>query len=254
MSARILIVEDDAQIRKFLRISLEANGFAICESRLGADGIALAAEVAPDLLILDLGLPDLDGREVIRRLREWSSMPIIVLSVRADDSEKVAALDAGANDYVTKPFSITELMARIRVLLRRPDPAAPETAVHRVGELEVDLARRSIALGGRELGLSRKEYDLLRSLITRGGGVVTHEELLRAIWGPAHAEDVHYLRVLVNHLRQKLDDPPSRPRYIHTVQGVGYRFATTTATAATGTATTATATATATPTPASPLD
>ena len=236
MSTRILVIEDDAQIRKFLRISLEANGFDVSEARLGADGIVGAADASPDLVILDLGLPDIDGHEVIRRLREWSELPIIVLSVRADDACKVAALDAGANDYVTKPFSITELMARIRGLLRRTDPAARETAFYRFDELEVDLARRRVALGGTELGLSRKEYDLLRSLVTRGGSVITHEELLRAIWGPSHAEDVHYLRVLVNHLRQKLRDAPARPRFIHTVQGVGYRFAT------------------ATPAPDSPLD
>jgi two-component system KDP operon response regulator KdpE len=224
MSAQILIVEDDAQIRKFLRISLEANGFRVGEARLGADAIAIAAEKSPDLVILDLGLPDMDGGEVIRRLREWTEVPIIVLSVRADDADKVAALDNGANDYVTKPFSITELMARIRVLQRRPDRAR-ESAVYRGEELEVDLARRRVTLRGKELGLSRKEYELLRSLVTRGGLVITHEELLSTIWGPAHTEDVHYLRVLVNHLRQKLGDGPARPRYIHTVQGVGYRFA-----------------------------
>jgi two-component system KDP operon response regulator KdpE len=224
MSARILIVEDDAQIRKFLRISLEANGFAVSEARLGEDAIALAAEVSPDVVVLDLGLPDMDGREVIRRLREWTLVPIIVLSVRADDAEKVAALDSGANDYVTKPFSITELMARIRVLQRRP-LRPREAAVYRGAELEVDLARRRVLLRGEELGLSRKEYELLRSLVTRGGLVITHEELLSTIWGHGHAEDVHYLRVLVNHLRQKLGDGPAKPRYIHTVQGVGYRFA-----------------------------
>jgi two-component system KDP operon response regulator KdpE len=225
MTARILIVEDDAQIRKFLRISLEANGFDVGEARLGADGIALAAESSPDVVVLDLGLPDIDGGEVIRRLREWTEVPIIVLSVRADDAEKVAALDAGANDYVTKPFSITELMARIRVLQRRPERTPRESAVYAGEELEVDLAQRRVVLRGEELGLTRKEYELLRSLVTRGGRVITHEELLRAIWGPAHAEDIHYLRVLVNHLRQKLGDEPSQPRYIHTVQGVGYRFA-----------------------------
>ena len=226
MSALLLIVEDDAQIRKFLRISLEANGFSIAEARRGGDGIALAAEQRPDLVILDLGLPDVEGREVIARLREWTGVPIIVLSVRADDAEKVAALDAGANDYVTKPFSITELMARIRALLRRPERATSGAAVLQFDELEVDLARRRVVLDGTEVGLTRKEYALLRSLVTRDGSVITHEELLRAIWGPSHTEDVHYLRVLVNHLRQKLNDEPSRPRFIHTVQGVGYRFAT----------------------------
>jgi two-component system KDP operon response regulator KdpE len=221
----ILLVEDDSQIRKFLRISLEANGFAIAEARLGEDGIAKCAAHAPDLVILDLGLPDIDGRDVIVRIREWSDVPIIVLSVRADELEKVRALDAGANDYVTKPFSITELMARIRASLRKPDPRTPENSRFELDELNIDFAGRRVFLNSRELNLSRKEYDLLRTLVTRSGTVVTHEELLAAIWGPAHVEDVHYLRVLVNHLRKKLTDDPSRPRYIHTVQGIGYRFA-----------------------------
>lgn len=225
MTTMILIIEDDAQIRKFLRISLEANEFAVKEARLGQDGLSRCAEELPDLVILDLGLPDIDGRDVIKRLREWTQVPIIVLSVRSDDIDKVAALDMGANDYVTKPFSITELMARIRVLLRKPTEPAEERSLYRSGDLEVDLAKRRVSLAGRELNVSPKEYALLRCLVTRGGGVLTHEELLRAVWGPSHIEDVHYLRVLVNHLRQKLRDEPSRPRYIHTVQGVGYRFA-----------------------------
>lgn len=220
----ILIIEDDAQIRKFLRISLEANRFDVLEARLGEDGVSRCAEESPDLVILDLGLPDIDGQDVIGRLREWTQVPIIVLSVRSDDMDKVAALDMGANDYVTKPFSITELMARIRVLLRKPEPAEEES-LYRAGDLEVDLAKRRVCLAGRELNVSPKEYALLRCLVRRGGGVLTHEELLRAVWGPAHVEDVHYLRVLVNHLRQKLHEEPSRPRYIHTVQGIGYRFA-----------------------------
>jgi two-component system KDP operon response regulator KdpE len=219
-------MEDDTQIRKFLRISLEANGFLVTEARTGADGITLCAEQSPDLVIIDLGLPDMDGHDVISRLREWTDVPLIVLSVRADDAEKVRALDAGANDYVTKPFSITELMARIRALLRRPDPRAPDKSHYRLNDLEIDLAARRVFLGTEELNVSRKEFDLLRSLVTRSGTVVTHEELLQAIWGPAHVEDIHYLRVLVNHLRQKLKDDPSRPRYVHTVQGIGYRFAT----------------------------
>ena len=224
-SCRILLIEDDAQIRKFLRISLEANGFAVTEARRGADGITLCGEHAADLVVLDLGLPDMDGRDVIARLREWSDVPIIVLSVRADDTEKVEALDAGANDYVTKPFSITELMARIRALTRKTEARQTEESRVRINDLEIDLAGRRAFLRDDELTVSRKEYELLRTLVARRGTVVTHAELLKAIWGPAHAEDVHYLRVLVNHLRQKLKDDPARPRYIHTVQGVGYRFA-----------------------------
>jgi two-component system, OmpR family, KDP operon response regulator KdpE len=222
---RIQIIEDDPQIRKFLRISLQANGFEIAESRLAEDGLVQCAEHDPDLVILDLGLPDIDGREVIRRLRDWSRVPIIVLSVRSDDAEKVAVLDSGANDYVTKPFSISELMARVRVLLRARAPTADERAQYLCGDLVIDLARRQVLLSERELSISRKEYALLRCLVTRGGGVVTHEDILNEIWGPEHVSDVHYLRVLVNHLRQKLEDDPSSPRYIHTVQGVGYRFA-----------------------------
>lgn len=224
-TGRILIIEDDAQIRKFLRISLEANGFSVTEARRGSDGIALCGENAPDLVILDLGLPDIDGRDVILRLREWTDVPIIVLSVRADDTEKVEALDAGANDYVTKPFSITELMACIRALTRRTEARLTEESHIQINDLEIDLAGRRAFLKDDEINVSRKEYELLRSLVTRRGTVVTHAELLKAIWGPTHAEDVHYLRVLVNHLRQKLKDDPARPRFIHTVQGVGYRFA-----------------------------
>lgn len=220
-------MEDDAQIRKFLRISLEANGFAVMEARLAEEGLARCSEARPDLVILDLGLPDLDGREFIRRLREWTDVPLIVLSVRSEDLDKVSALDAGANDYVTKPFSITELMARIRVLLRGAEDAGEKKPSYRYGALELDLARRRVHLCGAEISLSRKEYDLLRCLVTREGKVLTHEEILKEVWGAAHVEDVHYLRVLVNHLRRKLQDEPSRPRYIHTVQGVGYRFAAT---------------------------
>jgi len=221
----VLIIEDDAQIRKFLRISLEANGFGVEEARLGEDGIDLAGTCRPDVIILDLGLPDIDGVAAIGRIREWSKTPIIVLSVRADSREKVRALDAGANDYVTKPFDITELMARLRVMLRtgaaddeRGDPA------YSSGDLEVDLVRRQVRLGGIDVHLSRKEYDLLRLLVAHAGRVLTHEHILREIWGSSHTSDIHYLRVLVASLRQKLGDDPARPRYISTEQGVGYRL------------------------------
>ena len=221
----VLIIEDDAQIRKFLRISLEANSFGVHETRSGEQGVALCAELAPDVLILDLGLPDIGGCEVIRRIREWSATPIIVLSARSDERQKVEALDAGANDYVTKPFSITELMARLRVMLRTAsDPDRASASRYCRGDLEVDLARRRVYFGGGELHLSRKEYDLLRLLVTHVGKVLTHQQILREIWGQAHSEDIHYLRVLVGNLRQKLGDDPTRPRYIYTVQGVGYRL------------------------------
>jgi two-component system KDP operon response regulator KdpE len=221
----VLIVEDDAQIRKFLRISLEANGFEVHETRRGQEGIDLCGTLAPDVVILDLGLPDVDGHEVIRRIREWSAIPVIVLSARADEHEKVLALDSGANDYVTKPFSITELMARLRVMLRTAaDAGSAGRSRYQHGDLDVDLVRRQVFRDGQEQHLSRKEYDLLRLLVTNAGQVLTHEQILRAVWGPSHSEDVHYLRVLVGNLRQKLGDDPTRPRYIHTVQGVGYRL------------------------------
>jgi two-component system KDP operon response regulator KdpE len=223
--AKVLVVEDDAQIRKFLRISLEANGYAVVESRLGELGIDLCSEQNPDLIVLDLGLPDVSGYEVIRRLREWTRIPIIVLSVRAEDQDKVRALDAGANDYVTKPFSIAELMARLRALLRTvPEDGGAQPAAYQHGDLEVDLARRRVLRAGEEQHLSRKEYDLLRLLVTNAGQVLTHQQILREIWGPTHSSDVHYLRVLVGNLRQKLGDDPTKPRLIHTVQGVGYRL------------------------------
>lgn len=221
----VLIVEDDAQIRKFLRISLEANGFTVHETRHGREGIDMCGALSPDVVILDLGLPDIDGHEVIRRVREWTSVPLIVLSARADEQEKVDALDAGANDYVTKPFSITELMARLRVLLRTSADRGTAVQSHYThGPLDVDLVRRRVFRDGEEQHLSRKEYNLLRLLVTNSGQVLTHEQILREIWGESHTEDVHYLRVLVGNLRQKLGDDPTKPRFIHTVQGVGYRL------------------------------
>ncbi|HSG63915.1 MAG TPA: response regulator transcription factor [Gammaproteobacteria bacterium] len=222
--ARVLVVEDDAQIRKFLRISLEANGYAVIESRLGELGIDLCGEQSPDLVVLDLGLPDVSGYEVIRRIREWTRTPIIVLSARAGDQDKVTALDAGANDYVTKPFSITELMARLRALQRTITDDGAQPSVYRNGGLEVDLSKRRVLRDGDEQYLSRKEYDLLRLLVMNAGRVLTHQQILREIWGPTHSSDVHYLRVLVGNLRQKLGDDPTRPRFIQTVQGVGYRL------------------------------
>jgi two-component system KDP operon response regulator KdpE len=223
-AASILLIEDQAQIRKFLRISLEAHGFEVSEARLAQDGLTLAARRKPDLVILDLGLPDMDGHQVITRLREWSSVPIIVLSVRSGEQEKVEALDRGANDYVTKPFGISELMARIRAMLRGRRDLQPEASGFRVGELEIDFAIRRVRLAGRELRLSRKEYDLLRLFATHPGQVLTHEHILNVIWGSNHIRDNHYLRVLVGHLRQKLGELPSAPRYIITEQGVGYRL------------------------------
>lgn len=221
---RILIVEDDAHIRSFVRISLEAHGFTVIESRLGKEGIEKVAEAEVDLVVLDLGLPDIDGQEVIRRIREWSKVPIIVLSARSDESEKVEALDHGADDYVTKPFGISEFMARIRACLRLHEKEEGDYGVFRVKDLEVDLARRRVFMADQEINLSRKEYELLRLLVTHPDQVLTHQQILQEVWGKQHAQDTHYLRVLVGHLRQKLGEPTARPRYILTVQGIGYRL------------------------------
>jgi two-component system KDP operon response regulator KdpE len=219
----ILLIEDDPHIRKFLRISLEAHGFIVHEARLAADGLALCAAQPPDLVILDLGLPDMDGKALIQRLRDWSLLPIIVLSVRSDEGEKVAALDAGANDYVTKPFGISELMARVRALLRGGERPTEESLFERMG-LRVDLATRSVSVHGERVALSRKEYALLKLFITHPEQVLTHQRIMREIWGERHEDEIHHLRVLIGHLRQKLGDKPTSPRYIVTEQGVGYRL------------------------------
>lgn len=221
--ARILVIDDEPQIRKFLRISLGANGYDIVEAENGRDGIALAAAETPDLVILDLGLPDLDGQEVISAIRRTSTVPIIVLSVRAGEMDKVEALDRGADDYVPKPFGIGELMARVRAALRQ-HPGDVKSDSLRVGELHFDFARRVVTKGGDEVHLSKREYELLRALAAKPDHVLTHRELLREVWGPAHVEDTAYLRVYVNQLRQKLETDPAVPRLILTEPGVGYRF------------------------------
>lgn len=224
VAATVLVIEDEAHIRSFLRIALEAHGYTVEEARNGADGLAAAGRSAPQLVILDLGLPDMDGQRVISRLREWSETPILVLSVRGEEHEKVQALDAGANDYVTKPAGISELMARVRVLLRRPGADTPEGAVYEHGGLRVDLARREVHRDGVPVHVTRKEYDLLRLLVRNAGRVLTHQQVLRELWGPGFTRQTHYLRVLVSGLRQKLGDDPADPRYIVTEQGVGYRL------------------------------
>lgn len=221
----ILIIEDEAQIRKFLRISLEAHNYTVLEARLGADGLKLCVESPPDLVILDLGLPDMDGKQFISRIREWSDLPIIVLSVRAAEAQKVEALENGANDYVTKPFGVGELIARIRVLLRNRETPSSPPAVFDSGGLTVDFQTREVSVNGIEVTLTRKEYELLHLLLSNPGQVLTHEKILREVWGPSHQLDTHNLRVLVRQLRNKLNDDPSSPRHIITVQGVGYRIA-----------------------------
>ena len=225
--ARILVIDDEPQIRKFLRISLEANGFEVIEAATGKQGIDLCATRTPDLVVLDLGLPDMDGQEVVTRIRDWSPVPIIVLSVRAAEAEKVAALDSGANDYITKPFGIAEFMARLRAALRsRPAEEGAAQAVHRIGDLEVDLARHQVTLAGTPVKLSRKEFDLLRLLVIHADRVLTHDYLLREVWGPAHLSDTQYLRVYIGHLRQKLGDDAANPKLIVNEIGVGYRLVT----------------------------
>lgn len=220
---RILVVDDEAAIQRFLQTVLDAGEFSLHRAETGHAALAAAAAVRPDLILLDLGLPDLDGVEVIQRIREWSPVPIIVLSVREREDDKVRALDAGADDYLTKPFGIAELLARIRVALRRSVQLAPEP-VYRVGELEVDLPRRRVTAAGAEVQLTPTEYELLRLLVTHAGKVLTHSQILRQIWGVVYLEQPHVLRVNISNLRRKIEPDPARPRYILTEPGVGYRL------------------------------
>jgi two-component system, OmpR family, KDP operon response regulator KdpE len=222
--ARILVIDDEPQIRKFLRISLNAYGYEVIEAARGEDGLGKCATASPDLVVLDLGLPDLDGHEVIARIREWSKVPIIVLSVRTVEGEKVTALDRGADDYVTKPFGIQELLARVRATLRGRRQDGEPPAVVTVGDLSIDIPRRRVRLAGAEVRLSRKEFAILRLLAQHAGLIVTHQHLLREVWGPAHEHETHYLRIYIGHLRQKLGDDPADPRYISNEPGVGYRL------------------------------
>jgi two-component system KDP operon response regulator KdpE len=224
-AARILVIDDEPQIRRFLDIGLRAQGYRVALADSAQAGLELLATEGAELVILDLGLPDRDGHAVLAELRQWSQVPVIVLTVRGGETEKVAALDAGANDYVTKPFGVQELMARVRGLLRThamPDGSAPP--VYDDGRLRVDLARREVALEGATVALSRKEYALLALLVQHAGRVVTQPQLLREVWGPTHQEDTHYLRILVAKLRQKLGDDAASPRWIATEPGVGLRF------------------------------
>lgn len=222
--ARILVIEDEAPIRRFLRIAVESAGFGFSEAGRGRQGIEMAATGAPDLVVLDLGLPDMDGRQVITSIREWSQVPILVLSVRDAETEKIAALDAGADDYVTKPFATGELLARIRALLR--SRKAPETEKTNIvaGDLSIDLAAHLVRVAGAEVKLTRKEFDVLALLARYAGRLVTHRQLLAAVWGPAHEDDAHYLRIAIGHIRDKLGDDAGNPRYILTEPGVGYRL------------------------------
>ncbi len=221
--AQVLVVDDELQIRRFLRISLEANEYHVHETATGQDAILKTAQIRPDLVILDLGLPDMDGLEVLKRLREWTQTPIIILSVRDSDHEKVAALDAGADDYLTKPFSLEELMARIRTAQRHAQPQQQE-AIFTSGRLQVDLTRRLVTVNGDPVKLTPTEYALLRLLIQHAGKVLTHQQILRAVWGPEYVQEIHYLRVYFAQLRQKIEENPALPEMIITEPGVGYRL------------------------------
>lgn len=225
-SPKILVIEDESPIRKFLRISLESNGYTVIETMTAAMGIGHAITEPPDAVILDLGLPDQDGLAVIARLREWSKVPIIVVSARGREADKVSALDAGADDYLTKPFGVGELLARLRVALRHAATAArpADESLFRVGELSVDLGRREVILGKESVHLTPTEYRLLVVLVTHAGKVVTHRQLLKEVWGPDSVYENQYLRVYMGQLRRKLEINAARPRYIKTEAGIGYRL------------------------------
>lgn len=225
-AARVLVVDDEPQIRKFLRLGLEGHGYEVFEAATGEAALRLAVAQPPELVVLDLGLPDRDGFEVLSALREWSRVPVFILSVRNREGEKVRAFDLGADDYVVKPFGMPELLARIGAALRRRLEAESPQPLFRVGGLEVDLARRVVRVDNAEVRLSPKQYRLLQVLVSNAGKVVTHRQLLNDVWGAVHRDDIQYLRVFVRKLRSRLEADPSRPRYLLTELGVGYRLRT----------------------------
>ena len=218
-----LVIDDEPQIRRLLRVTLEANGYRVFNAATGQDGLVQAAQRQPDVVLLDLGLPDLEGVEVLKRLREWSRVPVIILSVRDREDDKVAALDAGADDYVTKPFNSAELLARLRAALRHTQPQSVD-AIFTAGNLEVDLSKRIVRKAGAEVKLTPIEYSLLRLLVTHAGKVLTQRQLLTEVWGAKAIEQTHYLRVHIAHLREKLEDNPSAPELIITEPAIGYRL------------------------------
>ncbi len=223
--ACVLVVEDERQIRRFIRTALEGAGYRVIESDTGRGGLAEATAHKPNLVILDLGLPDIDGTDLIGRLREWTSIPIIILSARSAERDKIGALDRGADDYLTKPFGTGELLARLRVALRHRSSSADENDVIHVGELRVERSRRRVFVGTQEIHLTPIEYRLLSVLVKNAGKVLTHKVLLREVWGPGYGEHAHYLHIYMGHLRRKLEQEPARPRYLLTEVGVGYRLA-----------------------------
>ncbi len=226
-AATIIVVEDEAQIRRFLRTTLASEGYQVVEAQTGKQGLSDAAMHKPDLVILDLGLPDMDGVEVIRGIRSWSSVPIIILSARSQEGDKISALDAGANDYLAKPFGVGELLARMRVALRQAASSANgnEEGVFTVGDLCVDMLHRKVTVNGAEVHLTPIEYRLLTVLVKHAGKVLTHQLLLKEVWGPNYVERAHYLRIYMGNLRHKLEADTARPRYLLTEVGVGYRLA-----------------------------
>jgi two-component system, OmpR family, KDP operon response regulator KdpE len=224
IKARILVVDDERPIRRFLRTSLSVFGCEIVEAAEGQEAVNLAASHHPDLVILDLSLPDMDGMEVLRRIREWSQVPVIILSVRDGEVDKIDALDAGADDYLTKPFSVGELTARIRAALRHAAPASDPQPMVRVQNLEIDLVSRTVKLNGQEISLTPNEYELLKVFVQYAGKVLTHRQLLHLVWGAGYESEAHLLRVNVSNLRRKIESDPARPAFIQTESGVGYRF------------------------------
>jgi two-component system KDP operon response regulator KdpE len=224
---KVLVIDDEPQIRRAVRAGLERNGYNVLLASSGEEGLDLAALHPPDLVVLDLAMPGVDGFEVCRQLREWSQVPIIVLSVREDERDKIAALDLGADDYLTKPFSLEELLARMRAVLRRAgsrDELEPSALT--VGPLHIEFARRQVTLGGAEVHLTPTEYELLRQLAVNMGRVLTHRQLLTRVWGEEYADDTHTLRVHIANLRSKIEPDPTRPRFLHTEPRIGYRFRT----------------------------
>ncbi|OOE97429.1 DNA-binding response regulator [Salinivibrio sp. MA351] len=223
MNNKIVVIDDEAQIRRMLKVALSSDGYVVTGCGTGQEGITAVARQQPDLVILDLGLPDLDGQDVLKAIREWSRVPVIVLSVRDHESMKVLALDEGAQDYVTKPFSIIELLARVRACLRDLS-SSPESPIKTDGKLSIDLSARRVCLGENTIEFTPKEYNVLALLSKSPNRVVTQSQILQQVWGPGHEDDTHYLRIIISHIRQKLGDDPLQPTYVITEPGVGYRF------------------------------